>query len=311
MKNLLRYLLQSQLLAGTLLFAQEPEHALPIEPIIAGIRANEANLNSVLIEGRYESQDCSPVGQVMAQRTDYTNTFMRAGELVKMVRVRKTVHSQDGDLETLFYTPKSTTWVYGENHLASIEPPEKPFPFPLYYGFVVRYLVDGQARISGIAASLEKRAHEGSLTFKVAPEDPSLILAEWTVDQIRGRYWVDPNRGYLVVKLVGETVLPKPWNRVLLLEETTVTPKQYGTQWYIADGVRKLYKEIGDNPATMTSYLAYKETFVVYRCDFQAHFSAGELQFSTNQFPQLDYLYDRIKKERLDVRTGEWIPFSE
>ncbi len=296
---------------GNNLLAVEPAEQTRIEPIIDMVRSNEAGVLHCVVEGAYERQEFSPAGVKMGSVTYSPIRFSRSGDLIKVERAARSevVQGMDSEMaeyhETLFYSPDSTTYVYANDTLARREPPEEPFPFPLGYGYGLRYRPEKKARITSVTPAWERHAHSGALTARVDPDNPDLILLDTFLEPTRIRQWIDPKRGGLIVKSIGETILPKPWNRTLPLEEISVVPKQYGNVWYVESATRKMYREHGDNPASMKTYLMSVETWTVTHFEFRARIEEGNLSFDLKKFPNLKLVFDRLKQEKLDLKTGK------
>jgi hypothetical protein len=298
------------------LLRADPAENISAREIIEHISANEANLSSVAIEGKYVNADIDANGQVVYIRRFPTYRFSRSGTLMKVERQGEHIirDESSNELVTLelnevvFYSPESSVTVDLDQMIADKDKPESPFPFPLEFGYGLNYLAEG-GQIRSQAGVLNELASAGLLSCRNDDNAPPLVILETTRGRVSFRDWIDPTRGYLLVRSEAREQLPEPWATTFLLERDEVVPMQFGSNWYIASARRETHTVVSRD-ANSRSVLARRKEEELTVTNFRAGvaFEPGELEFSTNKFPGLRMLIDRLARERIDMETGQHFP---
>jgi hypothetical protein len=303
------------------LSAGEATNEVPILNVVEQIRANETNALSVVIEGTYEWQDYNSTGQLTYVHADSFDRFSRHGSLIK-VECHGASHPLDGNTgnfvtvphdEVIFYSPESTIFVYSGFRLARREAVEEPFFFPLYFGYGLRYDYK-KGEIVALSPALEAYVKGGYLKWRKDSDDPGLIVLEETDPTGRFKWWIDPKHGCLIVKMESYLKLHGLSKPEILLEKVEAVPKQFDGHWFIGSAHRVQYYT-DDWTAAVEGFVSRAErTITITNFHSGATFRPGELEFSTNKFPALEFIYDRKKNEVLDLKTGKrsaWVPSQE
>lgn len=161
--------------------------------------------------------------------------------------------------------------------------------------------------MKGYSSELGDLLKKNLLKLGRDPADPKLLLLETGHAKVKYRFWIDPERGYLIVKKEVYWIYEKPTRREVLAERMEVVPKKFGDDWFIERGVSEVYnpdpRMVGD--AAFPELVKFHEAKITVT-NFQSgvKFKPGELEFSAKQFPKLEYITDREKNEELDVLTG-------
>jgi hypothetical protein len=298
---------------------------IPIKAIIDRIRSNEFVVSSVLIEGTYERFDYNADGELVYYTTNTTYRFSRSNDLIKVeyeahCRARIAQHGElvPLDLHNIsFYTADSTVDVNLKNRTATIRYVDHPHPFPLSFGYGLDYQViyfaesPNKAEIRTTSASLEDNLRGGFLRARKDPVNPELILLEAVGPTAKARWRIDPQRGYLIVSREGYAIMPVLPTGELLVDKTEVTPKQYDSHWYIERARQEYCTAVANDSSLKELCPEWRiEIFTATKFVPQASLKPGELQFSTNHFPNLSFLADSVKNQILDLVTGKRMPWG-
>jgi len=280
--------------------------------------SNESSVQSVLIEGSYVSAIYNPKGQ--AENIWYYGyfSFARSNDLMRVLRLgyedtapQKSDHTgRVTENVELFYSPSCSVYIGLSQQIAHKSAAEKPQPYPLDLGYGI-YCRGDNGILDTLSPNWERVNKEGLLTVRKDPDNPSLLLAELRRDQVRVRSWIDPAHGNLIVRRKTDQVLTGPENRELVWDEYEIVPKKFGKSWFFERAWHKEYRQNSDaKEFTIPSetYLYNQESFTVTNFVAGADFKLGELEFSTNNFPRLVILEDKIFGKTIDLTTGQVIP---
>ena len=297
-----------------------------IPEIIRHVKENEAKLESVVIEGSSENIQYDVSGKPTFVQVDRSYRFSRSGPLFRVERQGEqyTKQKKSDTLvpverdETIFCSPVSVVYVYNSRitHARKALFFERPTPFPLQFGYQFRWDYES-GEILPFSTETEKLLKDGTWSAREIKDptgqnaqSPNLVLLErnerWhNRFDYRYRYWIDPDRGYLVVKQEYHQLIPA-LNRELLLAKEEVVPKQFNGVWFVESAHSDNYNVVGENPAAKEIFLTrIEETFKVTKFQAGVKFKPGELEFSEKNFPQLQTIQNAQTNELVDVQTGK------
>ncbi|MGO9246554.1 MAG: hypothetical protein ACLPT4_15115 [Verrucomicrobiia bacterium] len=303
---------------------RDDTNAISIAEVMAHLETNEASIASVTIEGTYEKTEYGTDGDVVDVKRDNFYRFSRQDHLVKAeVRGEELVPSKQSHKpisglvdKVVFFSPQSTVSVDLRQQFAHERPVERPFPFPLYWGYGLSYS-NGLHEFRILSDALEGARKQKLLLWGRDPKNPGLVLLEATWDNVTFRYWVDPQHGYLIVRYEVHESIPVPWvlpggyDRNFLGEKWEIVPKKFGANWFYESAHMEQFHRV---PASLTSMKlrVSRSVEALTVSDFHrgVSFRPGELEFSTNQFPSLRFVVDYAGKKVLNLKTGERTPLA-
>jgi len=276
--------------------------------------SNESIIQSILVEGMYKAVDYDQTGKITYVRKYNYFSFSRSNDLM---RVRRRGYENNvlqgpeemSEYKDLFYSPAPTVEV-NHRQTALISLAERPQPYPLDFGYGLDYR-DDLNKLVPRSSGWESSNKEGILTVRQDPANPSLILLEAHRNEVRCLTWIDPARGNLIVRRKIYEVLPDSLNQELVWDESEIIPKQFGKTWFFEKAWRETYQpyyETNGVPVLGKNYLQKEEIFTVTNFVAGASFKPDEFEFSTNNFPGLMVLQDKVGGKTIDLTTGGIIP---
>jgi hypothetical protein len=292
-----------------------------IDRVIQRLGANESNALLVVIEGQYELARTDASGKPVFGRADRFFRFSRSNEVMKVER--RGQYSADGVVraefdEIIFHSPDSTVAVSLPGATkAEKGPPERPSPFPLFYGFGLDYFCPSgcqrpEVRLPSVGWAQAKQ--EGLAICRKDPQNPKLIILEESGKdgRIMARHWIDSERGYLLVRMEVDLLVRGDSRQAIPFYRMEATPKRFDGRWFIASASSERRMMSTLDPDEQGFFMGTeREQIEITACRFAVDFKPGELEFSVSNFPNLTDIFDRTRSERLNLRTGERTPWGK
>lgn len=277
--------------------------------LITNIKAGETNYETIIVKGKCVSSSYDAAGQLTYARVDRQYVFSRDHKLMKVER-EGDIHLPGKDPERkvipvdelVFYAPNSTVYLSNKRTIARVEERELPSPFPLEFGINFTFGSDGEVKC--FSDFLEESLKLRKITLGVDPKYPSLIFIDDHAGRARFKYWIDPLRGYLVVRKEVFLVSVDSLKEVLF-EYSEVKPKQYDGVWFMESG-RRVRRNIVHEDEKTGDVVTSREELAIQVSKFETNpiFVKDEMVFNPRNFPYLSHIFLPKTNERINLRTG-------